>query len=151
MRRQKDLLMTVIIMTNPQVKPPGPTGIFHKLIWEVRLLEGQEGIILINQTTCALSRPRVVSFRYCLDSEVRAIAHLGPTTLVCSGQFKDCLSNVYGQIPWTWNDCGGPSRSYLQYWSCVDFASWGAWEGAPTKGQGVSIQRLTGLLPVNNI
>jgi hypothetical protein len=30
---------------------------------------------------------------------------------------------------------------FLQY--CVDFASSGAWEGAPTKGQGVSIQRLS--------
>jgi hypothetical protein len=37
----------------------------------------------------------------------------------------------------------GPSWSFLQYWLCVDFASPGAWEGTPTKGQGVSIQRLS--------
>jgi hypothetical protein len=99
MRHQTDLLTllkTVIIMTDTQVRPPGPTGIFHKLIWEVRLLIGQERTTLINHTTCAVSGPCVISFRYCLGSEVRAIAHLGPTTLACSGQFKDGLSNVYG-------------------------------------------------------
>jgi hypothetical protein len=43
MRHQKDLLIlqtTVIIMTDSQVRPLGPTGIFHKLVWEVRLSEG---------------------------------------------------------------------------------------------------------------
>jgi hypothetical protein len=92
MRCQTDLLIlltTVIIMTDSQVRPEGPTGIFQKLVWEVRLLEGQERTTLINHTTCALLGPYVVSFRYCLGSEVRAIAHLGPTALVCSGQFKD--------------------------------------------------------------
>jgi hypothetical protein len=85
MRCQTDLLIlltTVIIMTDSQVRPPGPTGIFYKLVWEVRLSKGQEETILINCTTCALSGPYVVSFRYCLDSEVRAIVYLGLTTLV---------------------------------------------------------------------
>jgi hypothetical protein len=88
MKRQTDLLIlliTVIIMTESQVRPPGPTGILHKLVWEVRLLEGQEGTTLINCTTCALLGPCVVSFSYCLGSEVTAIAHIGPTTLACSG------------------------------------------------------------------
>jgi hypothetical protein len=62
------LLTTVIIMTDSQVRPPGPTGILHKLVWKVRLLEGQEGTTLINFTTCALSDPCVVFFRYCLGS-----------------------------------------------------------------------------------
>jgi hypothetical protein len=104
MRQQTDLLIlltTVIIMTDSQTRLLGPTGFLHKLVWEVRLLEGQEGTILINRTTCAVSGPCVVSFRYCLGSEIRAIPHLGPATLVCSGQFKDCLSNAYGQIPQT--------------------------------------------------
>jgi hypothetical protein len=37
----------------------------------------------------------------------------------------------------------GASWSFLQYWSCVDFAFLGAWEGVPSKGQGVSVQRLS--------
>jgi hypothetical protein len=50
------------------------------------------------------------------------------------------LSNVYGRVPQNWEDCGGPSRSFLQHWSWVDFVSPGAWKGATPKGQSVSIQ-----------
>jgi hypothetical protein len=114
---------------------PGPLLLLASVAFKVSALVSL-GTTLINRTTCAFLGPCVVSFRYCLGSEVRAIAHLGPTTLICSGQFKDRLSNVYGRIPWTWNDYGGPLI-------VIDFASLGAWEGASTKGQCVSIQRLS--------
>jgi hypothetical protein len=73
---------------------------------------------------------------------------MGPTGalyLTCSGPSRDRLSNVYGRVPQNWDDCGGPSWSFLRHWSCVDFASPGAWRGcSPSpKGQGVSIQTLS--------
>jgi hypothetical protein len=70
MRPQTDLLIlltAVIIINDSQINLPGPAGVSHKLIWEVKLSEGQEGTVLINCTICALcalSGPCLVSFRY---------------------------------------------------------------------------------------
>jgi hypothetical protein len=99
MRPQTDLvilLTAVIIINESQTNPPDPAGVSHKLIWEVKLLEGQEGTILINCTIYALSDPCLVSFRYCPGLEASRWAQLGPSTLTCSGPSRDHLSNVYG-------------------------------------------------------
>jgi hypothetical protein len=72
MKPQTDLLIlltAVIIINDSQTKPPDPAGVSHKLMWEVKLLEEQEGTILINYTICALSGPCLVSFRYCPGPE----------------------------------------------------------------------------------
>jgi hypothetical protein len=64
MRPQTDLLIlltAVIIINDSQTNPPDPAGVSHKLIWEVKLSEGQEGTTLINRTICALSGPCLVS------------------------------------------------------------------------------------------
>jgi hypothetical protein len=68
MRPQADLLMlltAIIIINDSQTNPPDPAGFSHKLKWEVKLSEGQEGTVVINHTICALSGPCLVSFRYC--------------------------------------------------------------------------------------
>jgi hypothetical protein len=49
------LLTAVIIINDSQTNPPDPAGVSHKLMWEVKLSEEQEGTILINCTICALS------------------------------------------------------------------------------------------------
>jgi hypothetical protein len=98
MRPQTDLLilLTAVIIIDSQTNPPDPAGVSHKLIWEVRLSEGQEGTVLINRTICALSGTCLVSFRYCPGLEASRWAHLGPSTLTCSGPSRDRLSNVHG-------------------------------------------------------
>jgi hypothetical protein len=49
MRPQTDLpiLLTavIIIINDSQTRPPDTVGVSHKLIWEVKLSEGQEGTI----------------------------------------------------------------------------------------------------------
>jgi hypothetical protein len=81
MRPQTDLLIlltAVIIINDSQTNPPDPAGVSHKLIWEVKLLEGQKGTILINRTICALSGPCLVSFRYCPGLEASRGHNWGP-------------------------------------------------------------------------
>jgi hypothetical protein len=82
MRPQTDLLIlltAVIIINDSQINLPGPAGVSHKLIWEVKLSEGQEGTVLINHTICALSGLCLVSFRYCPGPEASRWAQLGPS------------------------------------------------------------------------
>jgi hypothetical protein len=147
MRPQTDLqiLLTavIIIINDSQTNPPDPAGVSHKLICEVKLSEGQEGTTLINRAICALSGPCLVSFRYCPSLEASRWAQLGPSTLTCSGPSRDRLSNVYSRVLWNWDDCRGPSWSFLRHWSCVNFFSPEAWKRAPLKGQGVSVQKLS--------
>jgi hypothetical protein len=110
MKPQTDLLIlltAVIIINDSQTKPPDPAGVSYKLIWEVKLSEGQEGNVLINCTICVFSGPCLVSFRYCPGLESSRWAQLGPSTLTCTGPFKDCKSNVYGLVSQNWDDCGG--------------------------------------------
>jgi hypothetical protein len=98
MRSQTDLLIlltAVVIINDSQTNPPDSAGVSHKLIWEVKLLEGQEGTVLINHTICALSGPCLVSFKYCPGLEASRWAQLGPSTMTCSGPSRDRLSNVY--------------------------------------------------------
>jgi hypothetical protein len=131
-RPQTDLLIlltAVIIINDSQTNPPDPAEVSRKLIWDVKLLEGQEGTILINCAIYALSGPCLVSFRYSPGLEAIGWAQLGPSTLTCSGPSRDSLSNVYGRVPWNWDDWGWGGL-HGPFWSCVDFPSLGAWKGS---------------------
>jgi hypothetical protein len=145
MRPQTDLLIlltAIIKISDSQTNPPDPFGVSHKLTWEVKRSEGQEGTVLINRTICTLSGPCLVSFRYCPGPEASRWAQVGPSTLTCSGPCRNRLSNVYGRvrIPWNWDDCGGPSWSFLRHCSFVDFTFLGDWKGVPPKAK-VSVFR----------
>jgi hypothetical protein len=138
MRPQTDLLIlltAVIIINDSQTNPPDPAGVSHKLIWEVKLLEGQEGTVSINCTICALSGPCLVSFRYCPGPEASRWAQLGPSTLTCSCPSRDHLSSVYGQVAWNWDDCGMAFTVLSMTLLMFDFASLGAWKGVPPKAR----------------
>jgi hypothetical protein len=110
MRPQTDLLIlltAVPIINDSQTNPPDPAGVSYKLIWEVKLSEGQEGTVLINYTICALSA---------LVLSPLGGQQMGPTGAL----YPDLLwpiqrspTKVYGQVPQNWDDCGGPSWSFL--------------------------------------
>jgi hypothetical protein len=53
MRPQTDLLilLTAVIIINDSKQTLWTQRVSHKLIWEVKLSEGQEGTVLINRTS----------------------------------------------------------------------------------------------------